>query len=194
VKRAVVLLAAAAVVVTAGGWVLAVTWHLSFGAGLYCSLGTASTAGCNPGLSTAGKAAAAGVMLLAIPLLAACFSLLTGHHAGRRAAERAREHVTAAEKRIAEEADRRHVIMQRHVERLLAGHCADIKEHVSLVAEGPARGGAGSNPAGAGLNAESAGSAAPAGPLVPPPATSDALPLIKTGPKTAGRRRPKGAT
>jgi hypothetical protein len=72
-----VLLGAAAAAVVAGGAVIAATWHVSFGHGLYCSLGTASTVGCDvapPG--TAGRLAAAAVMLTAIPLLAAAFASL----------------------------------------------------------------------------------------------------------------------
>ena len=68
------LLAAAAGAVAAGGAVIAATWHLSFGHGLYCSLGVATTVGCDvqpPG--TAGRVAAAAVMLTTIPLLAAAF-------------------------------------------------------------------------------------------------------------------------
>lgn len=131
-RRPAVLLGAAAVAVAAGGCLLAATWHLGLGTGLYCSVGTATTAGCDPSLSGAGQLAAVAVMLAAIPLLAAVFAWLTGRHA----AGHMREHLAAAEKRIAEEADRRHVIMQRHVERLLAGHCADLKEHISAATGG----------------------------------------------------------
>jgi hypothetical protein len=204
VKRAAWLLAIAAVVVAAGGWALAATWHLSVGTGIYCSVGTASTVGCNPSLSPAGQVTAVVVMLAAIPILAACFALVTGHHAGKRAGEKAGEHLAAAEKRIAREADARHEAMQRHMERLLAGHCADIKQHVSTVADAQVSAGAGSNPAAAGLDADQpqadpAGAPeAPAGErVVPPAATSDPLPLIKLEPKTAGsrgRRQPKGGT
>jgi hypothetical protein len=175
-KRTIVLLAAAAAVVAAGGLALAVTWHLAFGTGLYCSVGTATTVGCDPSLSAAGQVAVVLVMLVAIPLLAAVFARLTGHHASKRVAgqvaAQVHERVTAIEKRLTEEADKRHVIMQRHIERVVAGHCADVMHHVSVVADGPAKGGAGSNPAKSeGLPAETAGSAAPAGPVVPPPAT-----------------------
>jgi hypothetical protein len=90
--------------------------------------------------------------------------------------------VSAIEKRIAEEADKRHVIMQRHIERVVAGHCADVMQHVSVVADGPARGGAGSNPAKSeGLNAEKAAPApGAAGPAVPPPATTTPRSAAKT--------------
>jgi hypothetical protein len=77
VRRAVLLLAAAAASVIAGGVVIAATWHVSFGHGLYCSLGTASTVGCDKQpVSPAGWIAAAAVMLTAIPLLAAAFGSL----------------------------------------------------------------------------------------------------------------------
>jgi hypothetical protein len=135
VKRAGILLAVAAGFVAGGGWLLAVTWHLPYGRGLYCAIGTATTVGCDasPG-STAARVAAAAVMLTTIPVLAACFALVTGHHASKRI----RGHLAGAEQRIAVEADRRHTIMTRHVERLLAGHAADLKEHVSAVAEAQA--------------------------------------------------------
>jgi hypothetical protein len=84
VKRPVVLLAAAAACVIGGGWLLAATWHLGYGTGLYCSLGTASTVGCDPGLSAAGKIAAVVVILAAIPLFAAAFSELTSHLGARK--------------------------------------------------------------------------------------------------------------
>ena len=215
-KRGVIsLLAAAAAVVAAGGWLLAATWHLSFGTGLYCAVGTATTVGCDaaPG-TTAGRIAAVAVMLTAIPLLAAVFAWLTGHHAGRRASAKVKEHLDAAEKRIAEEADGRHVAMQRHVERLLTGHCADIKDHVSAVADaqaivipppdpgtpatftrpivsdpvadGPVSGGAGSNPAEAGLNAD--------GLVVPPPATAEPIEIIPLAAKGPGNAPPPATT
>lgn len=137
-KRPALLLAAAAACVAAGGWLFAATWHLSYGHGLYCAIGTASTVGCDtvPD-SAAGRVAAVAVMLTAIPVLAACFALLTGRHAGRRASAKVKEHLDAAEKHIAEDADERHVAMQRHVERLLAGHCSDIRQHVSAAAKPP---------------------------------------------------------
>lgn len=140
------LLAAAAVCVLAGGWLLAATWHLGYGTGLYCSLGTATTVGCNPALSAAGKVASVVVMLLAIPLLAACFSLATGAHVHKRVTAS----VAAAEQRITEAADKRH---------------ADLKQHISAAADGPVRGGPGSNPGSQGLPAD--------GPVVPPPAAGD---------------------
>lgn len=162
-RRAMVLLGVAAACTLAGGWLIAVTWHLPYGRGLYCAVGTASTVGCDavPG-TAAGRAASVAVMLTAIPVLAACFAILTGHHASKRA----RVHLAAAEKRIAAEADQRRVLTQRHVERVLAGHAADLKRHVTAaVADGPAREGAGRNPAKSeGLPAE--------GPAVPPSATT----------------------
>ncbi len=187
-KRVIALLAAAAAVVAAGGWALAVTWHLSLGTGLYCSVGTATTVGCNPLLGAAGQVTVVVVMLVAIPILAAVFAWLTGRHA----AGHVREHLAAAEKRIAEEADRRHVIMQRHIERVVSGHCADVMQHVSVVANGPARGGAGSNPAEAGLDAEKAAPADDApGPVVPPPATAERIEPVKARPRPAGRKPPR---
>jgi hypothetical protein len=195
-KRAILLLAAAAVVVAAGGWALAATWHLGFGTGLYCSVGTASTVGCNPSLSAAGQVAAVVVMLAAIPLLAAVFARLTGHHASKRVAgqvaAQVHERVSAIEKRIAEEADRRHVLMQRHVERLLAGHCIDLKGHISKVADAQVSGGAGANPANQGFTADQP-QADPAGTpagerVVPPPATARKPPAPGAGRRSTPRR------
>jgi hypothetical protein len=65
----------------------------------------------------------------------------------------------AHHKELLAQADAHHAEMKQQ----LAAHCADVKEHVTTVADGPVSGGAGSNPAGAGLPAD--------GPVVPPPAT-----------------------
>jgi hypothetical protein len=150
-RRALVLFPAAAAVVAAGGWLLSATWHLSYGHGLYCAAGTATTVGCDAAPSSSGgRAAAVAVMLTTIPLLAAVFAWLTGRHAGSRM----RGHLAAAEKRLADEAERRHRLLQRHVELLLSKHSADIKKHVSAVADAQVSAGAGSNPAATGLAAD----------------------------------------
>jgi Ion channel len=76
-RRPAALVAAAAGCVIAGGALISSSWHLSWWHGLYCSLGTATTVGCDatpPG--PAGWIAASLVMLTAIPLLAAAFSSL----------------------------------------------------------------------------------------------------------------------
>jgi hypothetical protein len=115
VKRAFIMLGTAAAIVAAGGWALAVTWHLSYGRGLYCALGTATTVGCDATpSSTAGRAASAAVMLTTIPLLAAVFALLTGLHL--------RGHIRDSEER-----------MKRHLEERLAEH------HKSLAVVPPVR-------------------------------------------------------
>lgn len=183
-KRAALLIAAAVAVIAACGWLLSAAWHLTYGHGLYCAIGVASTVGCDAEpRSGAGRLVAVVVILVTVPTLAAVFAWLTGHHAGSKAAAKVHEQVKAAEKRIAEEADKRHVIMQRHIERVVSGHCADVMHHVSVVADGPAKGGAGSNPAGAGLNAE--------GPVVPPPATAERIQPVKVKPRSAGRKPPR---
>jgi hypothetical protein len=180
VKRAIVLLAAAAAVMAAEADLLAATWHVTYGHGLFCVLGIASTVGCDaqpPGV--AGRLAAVVVILTCIPILGAVFAWLTGKHAARHAAAKVREHLGATEKRIAEEADKRHVIMQRHIERVVAGHCADVKQHVSVVADGPARGGAGSNPAKSErLDAD--------GPVDAPSATAKPKPASRKPPRDPG--------
>jgi hypothetical protein len=76
-SRAWVLLAAAGADIIAGGVAIAATWHLSFWHGLYCSIGTASTVGCDTAPRTGlGQAVAVGIMLTAVPLLAAVFTQL----------------------------------------------------------------------------------------------------------------------
>ena len=86
-RRGVILIAVAAVVIALDGWLLAVTWHLPFGTGLYCSAGTASTVGCSPSLSGAAQVAATVAILTSVPLLAAVFAMLTGLHLRRHVAE-----------------------------------------------------------------------------------------------------------
>jgi hypothetical protein len=85
VKRAWAALGAAAGCVAGGGWLIAATWHLSYGHGLYCAIGVASTVGCDTVPRTpAGRDVAIAVMLTAIPLLATVFALATsGHITGR---------------------------------------------------------------------------------------------------------------
>jgi hypothetical protein len=176
-KRALVLLAAAAAIMATEGKLLASAWHLTYGHGLYCVIGVASTVGCDAGPhSVAGRGAAVVVILTCIPLLAAVFSWLTGRHAGRHAAAKVKEHLADAEKRIAEEADRRHMIMARHVENVVKAHCSDVKQHVSTVAQAAADPPEADPPDGAGES------------VVPPAAT-----VTTTGPPPpTSRKRPKG--
>jgi hypothetical protein len=76
-KRAVVLLTLAAVAVLIDGVAIAATWHIGFGHALYCSLGNATTDGCDASpRSTSGRIAAMAVWLTAIPLVAAAFASL----------------------------------------------------------------------------------------------------------------------
>jgi hypothetical protein len=85
-SRTTILLAAAAGSVLVGGALIAVTWHVPFGHGLFCSLGTAATVGCDVApRGGAGQVIAAAVMLTAIPLLAAAF--------GQLHLDKVREHV-----------------------------------------------------------------------------------------------------
>jgi hypothetical protein len=132
VRRALILLASAAGCVVAGGALFAVTEHMSLPHGVYCGLGTATTVGCDVTPHGGGRLIATLLMLTALPLLGAAFSEMTGHLGARKV----RSHLREAEKRIARDADQRHVIMQRHVERLLAGHCTDLKQHINVATGG----------------------------------------------------------
>ena len=79
-KRAWLSLAAAAACIIAGGALIAVTWGLSFWHGLYCSVGTAATVGCDASPhGTSGRLVAVAVMVTAIPALANAFSHIHLH-------------------------------------------------------------------------------------------------------------------
>lgn len=100
-KRAAVLLAAAALAVIAGGIAIAITWHLSLGHGIYCSVGTASTVGCDTAPARpAGQLAAVAVMLTAIPLLAAVFASLHLDQVRKHVDARLGEHHDAIHARL----------------------------------------------------------------------------------------------
>lgn len=92
----VILGASAAACVIAGGALLAITEHQPFGSSLCTSLATATTSGCPSSAPVAAQAVAAGLMLLAIPLLGALFGRLTAQHASRKV----HEHIAGAEKRL----------------------------------------------------------------------------------------------
>jgi hypothetical protein len=103
VSRPLVLVAAAGGCVLAGGVAIALTWHLPLGHGLYCSVGTAATVGCDvTPHSGAGQVIAVAVMLTAIPLLAAAF--------GQLHLDKVREHV---DKRLNEHHDAIHARLDR---------------------------------------------------------------------------------
>lgn len=92
----IILGASAIACVIAGGGLLAVTEHQPFGSSLCTSLATATTSGCPSSAPVAAQAVAAGLMLLAIPLLGALFGRLTAQHASRKV----HEHIAGAEKRL----------------------------------------------------------------------------------------------
>jgi hypothetical protein len=97
VKAALAWIAAAAGCVLAGAALIAVTWHLSFWHGLYCSVGTAATVGCDTApRGAAGQAVAVGVMLTAIPCLASAFSHIHLHR-HRKMRERDKQGGTGSE-------------------------------------------------------------------------------------------------
>jgi hypothetical protein len=170
-KRAFAFLAAAVAVIAGGAWLFSAIEGIPFGDGFYWAVETGTTVGYGDVTphNAAGRVIAVAVMLLAIPLFGAVFAMLTAAHVHKRVHASVSEHLEAAEKRIAADADHRHIIMQRHIERVVAGHCADVMQHVSVVADGPAKGGAGSNPAESGFGAEPED-----GPVAPPPATPPA--------------------
>ena len=131
-RRALILLASAAGCVLAGGALFALTEHLSLPHGVYCGLGTATTVGCDVTPHGAGRLIASLLMLTALPLLGAAFSEATGHLGARKV----KAHLAGVEHKLTTEADQRHVLMQRHVERVLSGHCADLKEHINAATGG----------------------------------------------------------
>lgn len=132
-KRAALFLGAAVAVIAGGAWLFSAIERIPLGDGFYWAVETGTTVGYGDVTphNAAGRVVAVVVMLLAIPLFGAIFAILTAAHVHKRVRATVSERVAAAEKRIAEEADERHVAMQR----LLAGHCSDIKEHVSAVAK-----------------------------------------------------------
>jgi hypothetical protein len=80
VRAAIASLAAAAACILAGAVAIAATWGIGLWHGLYCSLGNATTAGCDASPhSTAGRLAGMAVWLTAIPLLANAFSHIHLH-------------------------------------------------------------------------------------------------------------------
>ena len=109
-------LAAAAAVVGAWAVVFAQAEHLSWFHGLYCSVGIASTNGCDflP-RDTSDQAVTVAVILTAVPVLGTVFARLTAHHTARRVHERsaaARADAAAARRIIADLY--RHTTGERH--------------------------------------------------------------------------------
>jgi hypothetical protein len=180
-KRAMAFLAAAAAVIAGGAWLFSAIERIPFGDGFYWAVETGTTVGYGDVTphNAAGRVVAIVVMLLAIPLFGAVFAMLTAAHVHKRVHASFGGRLAEAEKRIADEADGRHVAMQRHMERLFAGHCADLKEHMSKVADAQVSGGAGSNPAESRLAADER--------MAAPPATSPAVGVTRV----SVRRKPR---
>jgi Ion channel len=193
-KRALAFLAAAVAVIAGGAWLFSAIEHLPFGDGFYWAVETGTTVGYGDVTphNGAGRVVAVVVMLLAIPLFGAVFALLTAAHVHKRVHASVSERLAEAEKRIAEDAEHRHEAMKR----LFAAHCADIKKHVSVVADAQASAGAGSNPAEAGLDADqSQADPPPVGErAVPPDAASPVVGVTEASPRPASRKlqRPRG--
>ena len=83
-KRALLLLGIAGAWITCCGELFDITQHSGFVSGMYWAVTTASTVGYGDvtAKGTGGKLLAIGVMLTAIPLLAAVFALVTSAHIG----------------------------------------------------------------------------------------------------------------
>jgi Ion channel len=135
-KRALAFLGAALAVIAGGAWLFSAIEHLPVGDGFYWAVETGTTVGYGDVTphNAAGRVVAVVVMLLAIPLFGAVFAMLTAAHVHKRVHASVGERIAEAEKRIAEEADRRHEALKS----TLAAHCADIKQHVSAAAGGQA--------------------------------------------------------
>ncbi len=100
-RPAPVLIAAAAGCVLAGGAVISVTWHVSYGHALYCAVGTAATVGCDVTPRTAaGQVTAVAVMLTAIPLLAAAYASLHLDQVRKHVDSRLGEHPESVHARL----------------------------------------------------------------------------------------------
>jgi voltage-gated potassium channel len=159
-RIALIVIAAAVVLDAVLGVAFAAAEHVSVLLGWYWAVTTATTVGYGDVVphTVAGHVIAVAVMLTVVPLFAATFSLFTSALGAT--------HVRHAVARLRKDADGRHVLLQQHVERVVKGHCADLKAHVSLVVAGrPVSGGAGDNPAlSEGLPADE--------PVVPPPAAT----------------------
>ena len=93
-KRTIALLAIVAGAILAGGWVFAVTQHLSLAEGWYFAVTTASTVGYGDitPKTGPGRTVAVVLMLTTIPMLAAAFSRLTSMHVKRHVAGLLEEH------------------------------------------------------------------------------------------------------
>lgn len=99
--RGLLTLAAAAVLL--GGYLLAAAEHISLWHGIYCSLGTAATVGCDVTPSTGwAQAVSVAVILIAIPALAAVFGRLTADHLGRAVRRHVGEDAAAARRIMAD--------------------------------------------------------------------------------------------
>lgn len=100
-RRAWLTLAIAAAAILAGAGGLSATEHLSYAHGLFCSVGTASTVGCDvTARGGSAQAVSVAVMLTAIPALAATFALVTGYHWRKHLDRRLREHHQAIRKAL----------------------------------------------------------------------------------------------
>ena len=173
------LLLAAVACIIAGGFGLAFTEHLGPLRGLYCSVGTATTAGCDvTAVLPWARVVTASLMLVAVPLLAAGFAEVTakrvharmsGHLAAELAdlRDKVRQDSAALHTALQHRLDRHHDELLGRMDvqheatnaRLHQGFgqvIAQADANAQRAADTQVRAGAGSNPAESGLAAEGA--------------------------------------
>lgn len=111
-RAALVTIGTAAIIIVAGGLAFAAADHISPGLGLYFAITTATTAGYGDVIprSTAGHWIAVILMLTAVPLVAATFSLVTA----TLTASQVKWHMNRTEERLKQHVDER---LQHHLGR-----------------------------------------------------------------------------
>lgn len=150
-KRAVILIALAGCCIAGGGWLYALTEHVSYGRGLYCAVGTASTDGCDlTAGTTAARIASVVVILTAIPLLAAAFGTITSAHLRRHmglhmqsTVAQVKHELASVQKDVTARVDSATAELHRRFDdhaALVASAVAQRPESV-VAADGPAEGG-----------------------------------------------------
>jgi phosphate/sulfate permease len=115
-KKILAVLFAAIGSVFLGGLVIELVWKIPFFAGLYCSLGLASTEGCTQTASTGTEQIITVlIMLISIPLLAAAFSLMTSAHIRKHVNRHTDEKIAEHNQQINDKLDEHHDIIRRMI-------------------------------------------------------------------------------